>query len=59
LLVRHLERADRLLDPYLAEPMTWHQEFSRVVQEAGGLAAASDGLAARSAGSGRYARQRC
>jgi hypothetical protein len=46
LLVRHLERADRLLDPYLAEPMTWHQEFSRVVQEAGGLAAASDGLAA-------------
>jgi DNA-binding transcriptional ArsR family regulator len=46
LLVRHLERADRLLDPYLAEPMIWEQEFSRSVHEAGGLAAASEGLVA-------------
>jgi len=46
LVVRHLEVADRLLDPYLAEPMIWEQEFSRAVQEASGLAAASDGLVA-------------
>ena len=45
LLVRHLEEADRLLDPYLAEPMIWHHEFSRVVSESSGLAASSDGLA--------------
>lgn len=45
LLVRHLEEADRLLDPYLAEPIIWHHEFSRVVSETSGLAASSDGLA--------------
>jgi DNA-binding transcriptional ArsR family regulator len=45
LLVRHLEDVDRLLDPYLAEPMIWHNEFSRVVSESSGLAAPSDGLA--------------
>ncbi len=45
LLVRHLERADRLLDPYLAEPMIWHEEFSRVVHETSRLAAAPDDLA--------------
>lgn len=44
LLVRHLERADRLLDPYLAEPMIWRREFGRVVSESDGLAAASDGI---------------
>lgn len=46
LLVRHLEHADRLLDPYLAEPMIWHHEFTRVVNETSGLAASSDGLVA-------------
>ncbi len=44
LLVRHLEDADRLLDPYLAEPIVWHHEFSRVVHESTGPAAPSDGL---------------
>jgi hypothetical protein len=44
LLVRHLEDADRLLDPYLAEPMVWHQEFGRMVQETSGLAASSEDI---------------
>ena len=44
LLVRHLEAADRLLDPYLAEPRAWHHEFGRVVNESSGLAASSDGV---------------
>ena len=46
LLVRHLERADRSLDPCLTEPMIWNLEFSRVVQESSGLAASSEGIAA-------------
>ena len=46
LLVRHLEKADRLLDPYFTEPAIWHQEFGRVVSESGGLAADSEGLVA-------------
>ena len=46
LLVRHLENADHLLAPYLAEPLIWHQEFGRVVSESGGFAADSDGLVA-------------
>jgi hypothetical protein len=46
LLVRHLERADRLLDPYLSEPMIWDHEFMRVVHESSGLAASSDGVVA-------------
>ncbi|MFC9635301.1 winged helix-turn-helix domain-containing protein [Streptomyces mirabilis] len=46
LLVRYLEHADRLLDRYLTEPVIWHLEFARVVQEASGLRAAADGLAA-------------
>ena len=46
LLVRHLEKADDLLDPYLAEPRIWHYEFMRLVHEDGGLAASSDGLVA-------------
>jgi hypothetical protein len=46
LLVRHLERADGLLDPYLAEPLIWQHEFTRVVNETSGLAASSDGLVA-------------
>ena len=44
LLVRHLEDAGRLLDPYLAEPIVWHQEFGRLVQETSGLAASSEGI---------------
>jgi len=43
LLVRHLEDAGRLLDPYLAEPMIWHFEFERLVHESSGLAASSEG----------------
>lgn len=46
LLVRHLDSADGLVDRYLAEPMIWHLEFSRVVQESSGLAASSDGIIA-------------
>lgn len=46
LLVRHLEHADRLLDPYLAEPLVWHEEFNRVTSESSGLAANSDGIVA-------------
>jgi DNA-binding transcriptional ArsR family regulator len=44
LLVRHLEDAGRLLDPYLTEPVIWHLEFTRVVHESGGLAASSEGI---------------
>jgi hypothetical protein len=46
LLVRHVERADRLLDPYFAEPTIWEHEFMRVVHESSGLAASSDGVVA-------------
>ena len=46
LLVRHLEKSDRLIDPYLAEPTGWHEEFGRVVNERSGIAAASDGIVA-------------
>ena len=44
LLVRHLEDADRLLDLYLAEPVIWDLEFTRVVHESSGLAASSEGI---------------
>lgn len=44
LLVRHIEKSDGLLDSYLSEPMIWHLEFGRVVNEASGLAASSDGV---------------
>ena len=43
-LVRHLERAERQLDPYLAEPTIWHLEFNRAVSESSGFAANSDGM---------------
>ena len=33
LLVRHLEAADGLLDPFLAEPAVWEHEFARIDQE--------------------------
>lgn len=46
LLVRHLEEADHLLDPYLIEPAIWHHEFARVVSESAGFAADSEGLVA-------------
>ena len=46
LLVRHLDSARNLLDPYLAEPLIWHYEFARVVNEASGLAAGSEGIVA-------------
>ena len=46
LLVRHLEKADQLLDPYLAEPLIWHHEFARVANESSGFAADSKGLVA-------------
>ena len=46
LLARHLENADQLLDPYLAEPHIWRLEFARVVNESSGLAAGSEGLVA-------------
>ena len=44
LLVRHLEHADRLLDPYLVEPLIWEFEFSRASSETSILAANSEGL---------------
>lgn len=46
LLVRHLEKAERLLDPYLVESPVWHYEFNRSVLETSGLAASSEGLTA-------------
>lgn len=44
LLVRHIEKSNGLLDPYLSEPMIWHLEFARFVSETSGLAASSDGV---------------
>ena len=46
LLVRHLERADNLLDPYFTEPEIWSYEFTRFVDEHGMLAASSEGIEA-------------
>ena len=46
LLVRHLEDAHHLLDPYLTEPLIWRLEFERVVNETRGLAAGSEELVA-------------
>ena len=46
LLVRHLETAESLLDPYLTEPFVWRNEVERVVSESERLAAASEGLVA-------------
>ncbi|MDZ7799993.1 MAG: ATP-binding protein [Trueperaceae bacterium] len=45
LLVRHMERAGRLLDPYLADPRVWKLEFGRASSELmNGLAAPSGDL---------------
>ena len=46
LLVRHLEHADNLLDPYFTEFLIWSYEFRRVVDEQNMLAAGSDGIEA-------------
>ena len=46
LLVRHLENADHLLDPYLVEPLVWHYEFGRVASESSTFAADSEGIVA-------------
>ena len=46
LLVRHLAGAKSPLDPYFSEPLIWHYEFGRIVHEASGFAADSEGLAA-------------
>ena len=46
ILVRHLEAADDLLDPYFIEPLVWHLEFRRVGDEYSGLAANSEGIEA-------------
>ena len=46
ILVRHLERSERLLDPYLAEPLIWRLEFARMPGELGGLKADSEGIVA-------------
>ena len=44
LLVRHLEQAGNLLDPYFTEPRIWKMEFRRAVDEHGMLAASSEGI---------------
>lgn len=47
-LLRHVENAGKLLDPFLAEPIAWESEFRRVVEESSGLAAPSDQIVAPS-----------
>ena len=47
LLVRHLDKVDDELDPFLSEPMVWQLEFSRTVgHETSGLAARTEGISA-------------
>ena len=46
ILVRHLEVADNLLDPYLTEPLVWSYEFARVASEHSGLVATPDEIEA-------------
>ena len=46
ILVRHLEAADDLLDPYFTEPLIWNYEFTRLSNEHSGLAADSGGIEA-------------
>ncbi len=45
LLVRHIEKVDIELDPFLAEPAVWQLEFGRVVNEYSGLRAKTEDLA--------------
>ena len=46
LLVRHLEKADEQLDPYLIDPVIWHLEFRRTARETSPLVGGSEGLVA-------------
>ena len=46
LLVRHLENAGDLLDPYFVEPIIWRQEFGRATAESSSFAAESGEVAA-------------
>ena len=46
ILVRHIEVADKSLDPYFSEPPIWSYEFRRVVNEQTMLAANSEGIEA-------------
>jgi hypothetical protein len=46
LLVRHLDKAGRLPDWFLAEPDVWHLEFNRIVHEHSGLRASSEHIIA-------------
>ncbi|WP_405141977.1 hypothetical protein OG589_32750 [Sphaerisporangium sp. NBC_01403] len=46
IMVRHLDKANGVIDSFLREPLVWHLEFGRTVQEQVGLRSAlSDGLA--------------
>ena len=42
LLVRHLEDADRAIDPYITEPTIWLQEFARAAAETSAMSTNSD-----------------
>ncbi|MCP3963602.1 MAG: hypothetical protein GY719_37680 [bacterium] len=44
LLVRHLDKAEATLEPFLTEPLIWRLEFERVAAESSGLAASSEGI---------------
>ena len=46
ILVRHWQAAGNSVDTYLADPLIWHYEFRRVVQENSTLAANSEGIEA-------------
>ena len=46
LLVRHLEAADRLLDPFLTQPAIWKYESSRLASESRHRTGGSDALIA-------------
>ena len=46
MLVRHMEIADNLLDPYFADPLIWRLEFRRVGKELSTMAASSEGIEA-------------
>ncbi|WP_328509629.1 hypothetical protein OG981_19295 [Streptomyces mirabilis] len=45
LLVRHIEAADSVIDPFLAEPAVWELEFSRAASETGSVAEEAPGIA--------------
>lgn len=37
-IIRHLEKAGSAIDPFLVEPLVWHLEFNRAINEQLGLA---------------------